>query len=377
MGAADVTTDLRRAESLLELGRPADAIALLGRVVAVEPDNVRALCLLAQSYNAVKDYRAMLTAADAATAADPGSEWAHRLRSMAFRNLGRHREALESARIAVRIAPQTWRPQINLAEALMVDRSPEAKRGAYDAAARALELAPHLASTHVTMGRVLLSIGEHDYARSYFESALALEPENAAAHTNLAVSHLRRGRLSKAGRGFGAVAAAHPAEALYANNVSATAYSWAQRVIDAGIVLVIVQLVVALTLPSPARTVIGVATTAGYAAAIAIFYRRLPVAMGQLVLRGRNSSLTQLNWLAFAIVVGWMLWLSITELTGHRPHVQLAAMPIWIVGIAARLRYRFGPRLAWLRQRRKYRYRVLGSTGRPMAYVPSQRSAQR
>lgn len=374
MADLDVSMDLQRAESLLELGRPADAVALLSRIVAAEPANSRALCLLAQSYNAVKDYRAMLTAANAAAAADPESEWAHRLRSMALRNLGHHAEAVDAARLAVRIAPHTWRPQINLAEALMVGKTPEAKKGSYAAATRALELAPHLASTHVTMGRVLLSIGEHAYARRYFESALAVEPENAAAHTNLAVTHLRSGRLARAGRGFGDVAAAHPAEALYANNVGATAFTWTQRALDAGVMVVFGQLIVALIVPSPIRTIIGVLTTVGYAIAVAVFYRRLPTPMRRLVLRGRSSTLTRMNWLVVAAVVGWMLWMTGAELTGHRLTIDTLLIRVWATVLAFRLYYRFGPRLVVARQRRQYRHTVLGPSGRPVVIVPPQRS---
>ena len=94
MSGVDVATDLKRAEALREIGRAADAITILSRVVAGSPSNAQALCQLAQCYNATRDHYSMLSAADRAAAANPQSEWAHRLRSLALHNLGRHPEAV-------------------------------------------------------------------------------------------------------------------------------------------------------------------------------------------------------------------------------------------------------------------------------------------
>jgi Flp pilus assembly protein TadD len=361
----DVAADLRRADGLREMRRPADAVPILTRIIAVDPTNVRALCQLAQCQLDLKRYDLMLAAADRAAGADPHSEWAHRLRAMALLYRGEHGPGMESARRAVSLAPNNWRCHVTLADTSMVGTLPEEKKAAYHAALRAVSLAPHQAGTHVTLGRVLLSIGENDRAREAFERALALDPANAAALSNLAITRLRRGRIVAAGRSFGEVAAANPADHLFAHNVTATAFLWVQRVIDLGVLSVLVQMVVALLVPDSWRVVTGLAVSALCLTAAAVMYARLPAPMRKLVLRARTPVLTRMNATALGGILLLLLWATAILIAGDDRRQILGLLPIWLIGFGWRLRYRFGPRLHWARQRRRYRTAVFGPTGGP------------
>lgn len=372
MSGVDVLTDLKRAEALREIGRAADAIEILSRVVAESPANAQALCQLAQCYNATRDYTSMLSAAERATVANPQSEWAHRLSSLALHNLGRHPEAVAAARRSIELAPNAWRPHMILADAVLVSTHPSDKRIAYESALRALQIAPQAADAHVTMGRVLLNIGEHGYARTYFTNALALDPTNAAAHTNLAVTELRSGKVVAAGRGFGAVAAANPTEDMYARNVGASAFVWMQGILDAGVVAVVAALAVALAVPSPAGAVTTIGVLGAFLIGSAVAYRRLPGPMRRLALRGRNPALTRLNIGMLIAVLGFLTWTAVTESVSSPAQAYVTPLLLWTVALAWRLRMRFGPRLYQRRQRRQYREAVFGAGRRPRMIAPRQ-----
>ncbi|HKE65325.1 MAG TPA: tetratricopeptide repeat protein [Micromonosporaceae bacterium] len=370
MPDVDVASDLKRADALRELGRAVDAIEILGRVVASEPANHQALCQLAQCHNATKDYPTMLRAANRAIAANPHSEWAHRLRSLALHNMRRHPEAVAAARRSIELAPNAWRPHMILADAALVGTKPSDKKMAYEAALRALQIAPHAADAHVTMGRVLLNIGELRHARRYFAHALALDPSNAAALTNLAVTDLRGGKVVAAGRGFGAVAAANPTEDMYARNVGASAFVWMQSALDAGVVIVVTALVVAMVVPPLTGALVTLALLVAYVTVGTIAYRRLPAPMRRLALRGRSPMVTRVNVGVTAGVLAFGLWIAATEAFGSPPATYIAPLLLWSLALLWRLRIRVEPRLHQTRQRRRYRAEVFGVGGQPSIVTP-------
>jgi tetratricopeptide (TPR) repeat protein len=370
VGGVDVATDLKRAEALREIGRATDAIAILGRIVAESPSNAQALCQLAQCYNATRDHHSMLTAADRAAAANPHSEWAHRLRSLALHNLGRHPDAVTAAKRSIELAPNAWRPHMILADAVLVSPHPSDKRRAYEAALRALQIAPQAADAHVTMGRVLLNIGEHEHARTYFTNALALDPTNAAAHTNLAVTQLRSGNVVAAGRGFGAVAAANPTEDMYARNVSASAFVWVQGILDAGVVTVVAALIVGMAITPAVSAFVTLAALVAFIIGSVLAFGRLPVPMRRLALRGRNPALTRLNVAVFVAVLGFLVWTAATEGLASSGAMYVTPLLMWTAVLVWRLRMRFGPRLHQQRQRRRYRSAVFGPSRRPHIVAP-------
>ncbi|KWX03015.1 hypothetical protein LI90_4065 [Carbonactinospora thermoautotrophica] len=218
---------LLRAQVLIRLRRWNRARSLLALVLARDPDCVEAWCLLARCHNGLGEYPGMLRAAERALTIDPASDWAHRLRSIALTELGRHQEAVYSAREAVRLAPKDWRAYVALASAL--NGLPEHRREALNWARRAVRLAPDQPDTHFTVGLVAAELGEDDLADRSFREALALRPDHAAAINNLALLDLRRGRMASAASGFGAAVASDPTSHIARENVDVVGWALLRR----------------------------------------------------------------------------------------------------------------------------------------------------
>jgi len=284
--------------------------------------------------------------------------------------MGRHADAVTAAKRSIELAPNAWRPHMILADAVLVSPHPSDKRLAYEAALRALQIAPHAADAHVTMGRVLLNIGEHEHARTYFSNALALDPTNAAAHTNLAVTQLRSGRVVAAGRGFGAVAAANPTEDMYVRNVGASAFVWMQGILDAGVLMIVGAMLIASTVSPPTSAFVTGGLMAAFLVVSGVAYRRLPPPMRRLALRGRNPALTRLNTGVLVAVLGFGVWIVATEALYSPPNTYVTPALMWGFALAWRLRMRLGPRMHQQRQRRRYRSAVFGVAGRPHIVAP-------
>lgn len=213
-----VDGEVARATALIELGRPAEALRILGPHLAREPEDVTALCLSAQAHLALdRNYPALL-AARAASAADPESEWAWRLQACALVEVNSYDEARIAADTAVRIAPLLYQTHTARAEIYLAsDSTTEAAASA----ARAIELAPTVAANWLVAGNVELRRRHHRRARDNFRKALSLDPSLASARNNLAVIDMRRRRLGRAAKGFLATARANPHSEVAVRNLHA------------------------------------------------------------------------------------------------------------------------------------------------------------
>lgn len=188
--------DVERARALCSLARYDDAAQLLQRVVALEPQNARAWCLLAQAQLGRHEYEDALRVAGTALSLVPEDEWPHRLRSIALGKLGRREESIAAARTATRVAPHTWQAFVQLTQALLGDKS--AHDDAFASAEQAVALAPHEAQSHIVLGMAARASKRHEEAEAAFRAALAIDPEHSVAHNELARLHLRKTRLGGA-----------------------------------------------------------------------------------------------------------------------------------------------------------------------------------
>jgi tetratricopeptide (TPR) repeat protein len=189
----DADQPLARASTLCELCRYAEAQAVLSEAIASQPRNAEAWSLMARVQLGQEQPLAALHAARAAISIAPTHDWPVRLESAALGGLGRHEEAADAAATAVRLAPQDWRSQAQLAEALTPIKQRLNDAGA--AAGRAQELAPQEARPHIAAGLVAEADGRRGDAAKAFVRALALDPQNGAAHANL--ERLRGGKGSR------------------------------------------------------------------------------------------------------------------------------------------------------------------------------------
>jgi tetratricopeptide (TPR) repeat protein len=353
--------DLQRARALLDVGRFEQARVALGEYLASSPQSVEALCLLARSHQLGRDYDEMLRAADQAVAAAPGSEWAHRLRSIALGKLRLPLQALAAARRAVELAPYAWQPYVIMVDSLLASGGSDARREAYQVALQAQRLAPHEPEVHNSRGRVFQAISDPGAARRSYQEALRLDPQNPTARNNLAIVELRQGRTTLAGERLGEVLADRPTETLYQENARTAARTWGIRLMDGGSAIWLAVLVIALSgATTPVLLAACAALLAGGGTLALRRYRRLPPALRRLVGRDRWPLLGAAVQAAVAVEVAtcWRL----------RGGLALLSLPLLIAaGIAfftvLRLRNRAIGAVVVFCRRWWYRLVVLRRTG--------------
>ena len=197
-GPPDRMLELRRAASLCELNRHAEATSRLRTLLASDPHDGDALALLAQAQLGDNDPQGALMSATSAIAVSPDHEWPHRLASIACTRQAMHPEAIAHADQAVRLAPGAPEPYLILAQALVKGKFdlPRARQ----AAIKALTLAPDASSSHLVLGVVSAAAGDRTDADRAFRRALELDPHSTAAHNELARLQLAtRGLANAAG----------------------------------------------------------------------------------------------------------------------------------------------------------------------------------
>lgn len=165
---------LIHAARLTAQGRPESAIAVLRPALERFPENSAAWCRLSAALLEADDPNGALAAAKRAMTLGERS-WAHRLASLALVELGRHEEAVVSAREAVRQDAADWRCHVTLAEALIHESPAEAVRVAQSGAS----LAPEESRVHEVLGDA--AVAAHDWlaADKAYRAALRLDPDNA------------------------------------------------------------------------------------------------------------------------------------------------------------------------------------------------------
>jgi tetratricopeptide (TPR) repeat protein len=213
---------LQQARVLVELGRFAEALALLGQVISAEPQNAEAWCLVAQARLSLDEDSGALDAAGVAASLDPTGEWPHRLASIALERLEQTDRSLWAAREAVRCGPHSWAAFARLASAAM--RAGQ-MREARSATKQALALAPHESFVHVVAGNVALKAGETRRAQAAFRRALEIDPQNASAHDAVGAFYLRQSsfgrgtKLAQAAGGFATALRADPSQDVSRQNL--------------------------------------------------------------------------------------------------------------------------------------------------------------
>jgi tetratricopeptide (TPR) repeat protein len=186
---------IQRAQLLMQARRWADAAKMLSSVLASDPSDVRARCMLAQCYLNLGLPQRTLTEANTAIGYEPNAEWAHRLRALALMRMRHGKQAMAAAREAVRISPATVAPHILLSQVALQCKDMKLARAA---ALRAREIDPVGAATHLTLGNVEMKARNYSAAEASFREALRLDPQDPAAVNNLGNALKRQGKRSEA-----------------------------------------------------------------------------------------------------------------------------------------------------------------------------------
>lgn len=181
---------LMRAEHLLEINRPQEALRVLAGLLAQNPEDSYVLCAAARAQLDLNKPRRAHELASRATAADPHAEHPLRLLALSLKQMRRSVKACEAAQAAVANAPNLWLTHYVLA--YVSAGMPGMSSVAWEAARRAVELAPYEADTHAVLGQVAVEDGDKTAAENALREALRLNPDHAMARNDLGRLQLLR-----------------------------------------------------------------------------------------------------------------------------------------------------------------------------------------
>jgi len=267
---------LQRVSAMLSVQRYEEALTALAPVLAAEPDNSRAWCLLTQAHTGAGRHDEAAAAASRAVALSPSDDWPHRLVSMTQLRLGNPAAALGAAIEARKLAPHQWQAYLCQAEAAL------ATQVDFDLAARAAaiacRLAPNEPATHFVSGRIALARGDRKAALAHQERALALDPEHSGALNELGRISLRRPATARAARHFLQAARSAPRVSIYSHNLNvAIRHTVALMIYAASMAAVTVLWLAILTRLTRGQVLAGLTAVALLAPAFgAVLYRRMP-----------------------------------------------------------------------------------------------------
>lgn len=214
----DAPGGLDRAETLISLGRPAEAETMIRAHLGQEPDSAHALWLLAQCLNRQDRYADAATAGRRALALEPEDTGVRITLTNSLLELDQVDEARELALGTVHLDPQEWVSSYVYAQALMAGRRPRT-RDALGVANHVVRLAPNSADAHNLAGLCLDELGDRDAARRAYEKALELDPQHAQAMNNLATLDFGMFRMRRASRGLVSALQTEPGEKVLQQNL--------------------------------------------------------------------------------------------------------------------------------------------------------------
>jgi tetratricopeptide (TPR) repeat protein len=271
--AGSVADRLRLANDLMDVGRTGTAIELVRGVLAADPGHGRALCILTRCLIIAERYAEALAAADAAIAAGPEDELAHRLRSDVLRRLGRAVEASASADRAVQLDPQRWGTHWMRGKALVAAGQTVA---AYRCALRARALGPADPSTYFLFTDVYEAAGELAAARREYLAGLAVDPGYHPLQGGLAYLDRLQWRDGDAARRYLNILAQRPADAAYRTRLLRAVAGLHRRLgLLGALVCVPVLAGYRPAAGAPLRSLLAAALLAGYLTVVARSHRRL------------------------------------------------------------------------------------------------------
>jgi tetratricopeptide (TPR) repeat protein len=273
-GQPDPAVVFQRADVLVELHRPEEAVTLLHAALAGHPGRADLWGQLAMALLAAGRTSEAYAAAQRRLELAPQNEWGYRLASLSLTGLGRRQEASQAARTSVGLAPHEWRAYARLARALADEGR---LREAWDAGVRAVELAPEEPEAHMAIGAVAMALRGWQMAEQAYRHVLALEPTNAAARNNLALVTLHRGEVTGAASGFADAVATDPRVDVARRNLEVAVRVAIARLLRWQLLATIVgYLGLASAGPAPAAAAVTAGALVGLAMVTRLRWRALP-----------------------------------------------------------------------------------------------------
>jgi Flp pilus assembly protein TadD len=209
---------LGRAEQLLESHRPGDAAALARELLNRTPDLVAAHSILARAASAGGAHEEAVEHALRMVELDPQGDETDATLVQILVPAGHAQEARKVAEQLVQRSPHFWGSHMLLAYARVNGAKPDTA-GAVEAARAAVSLAPGEPEAHSYLGWCLARHGRPADARTSYEAALSIDPNNESALNNLGVLHLDHADLHKAGATLGSGLHASPTSPVLRRNM--------------------------------------------------------------------------------------------------------------------------------------------------------------
>lgn len=257
---ADPSGTLARGVALVEQGRPADALAILDRIVIAHADDMemhntrgRALLALGRVAEALDVFihaRGMapghvapalneavalealdrreeaIARYDAVIARRPDLRMAHRRRALALARLGRTAEAFQGLQHVLATWPDDMDALIDRGDLQYQQEQYTAALGSY---AQAAAMAPDNATAQHCRGKALQALNRHADAVAAFDEALRIAPGTVSALINRANSLRHLVRHPEALEDYRRVLASDPANAIALANLGKTYGEIGQR----------------------------------------------------------------------------------------------------------------------------------------------------
>jgi len=184
------------ANVLHALKRDDEALTWLDRALALRPGDPEALFYRGNALSALDRAEEALSCFNTLLASNPAHGEALLNRGAALARLGRHTEALADFDVALARAPRHAEALYNRGAALLDLNRPGEAILSFDAS---LAIALQHPGAWNNRGRALQALNRHGEAVTSFEKAIAVDRNNADTHSNLALSLLTLGELT---RGF-------------------------------------------------------------------------------------------------------------------------------------------------------------------------------
>jgi tetratricopeptide (TPR) repeat protein len=166
-------------------GEPAAALALLERIIALNPGDAAAHVNRGIALSALERLKEALASYDRAIALKSDYAQAYFGRGVMLQALERHTEALASYDRALALKGDHAATHFNRGTALLDLERPDEALASYDLA---LALEPNYVKAHINRGVSLCALKRYEEALASCEKAIALKPDYAEAHNNCATA---------------------------------------------------------------------------------------------------------------------------------------------------------------------------------------------
>lgn len=173
-GPGTTGTAIARARALLDAGKPAAAVDILGQVLTTSPDDPEANRLISLAFIEVGDHANALASARRSAALSPEDANSWILVASTESRFARRAQAIAAAGQAMSLAPHSWSAFAARAEIdLMLSRRSSAGAAAV---VQAVTLAPDIPQPHVLAGQYAELRGKPRTANKSYLRALAIDP---------------------------------------------------------------------------------------------------------------------------------------------------------------------------------------------------------